>query len=960
MSLITKEELLESTDGGMQIFEYLYGNQFPSGARSGMRKDFQFCIDGENHASASFKLQNDGNWVLTVFNQDSTPRNAVDHWKYIRGLKTLPEAIEQICREMGLNVEGRGYSFSRPERLERAAGDEPQGWYRIEAMENFTEQGARVMGALARAEVCREYGMVQIFSYSYRRDERIKIVKASDQYPIFALLADDWAKIYEPLNQDKAYRFRYFGKKPKNILFGKDHLKKMFEDFNKPKEEEESSDDLKGDGRGTGKSKLECAFLMSGERDAMNMAGAGYPVVWMNSETAEMSEDTYGFLMSCVKTLYYVPDLDATGLAAARRLCLRYTDIRMIVLPEEVRQRRYRGKPGKDFRDWVDLQDLTPPGWVTDPEGRQRDMEKRRARAVKRIRELMESACPMRFLDRVTERSKSGMTTTRYVIRPAFLYHFLHQMGYGVIASPAAKEGFQIVQVSDGVFRTVKSAELSWYVMKYARERHFSAEMIDAIARTKILSESSAYNLAEFHPDFTSFGADYQWMFFPDKAWKVTASGIEEFKTMPEGVSVWEKNLIPHRAERSEEPFSISWNPERGEYDIDIKNTDSNYFRLLINTSRMHWAEEMDRFKKNNPGSTAEDYYRKMRFCIDSEYLTPEEAEEHRRHLVNKIFSIGYLLHRYKDFARTWAVYGMDNKIAAASESHGRSGKSLVLGFLKRFSQTVDMGGRNRKLTEGEHIYGNVTKFTDLIFIDDANRYLDFDFFFPVITGGITVNPKNVQQYFIPFEDTPKLIITSNFPLRAQDPSTEARILYVVFSDWYHQQTINGDYPSTHNVSADFSGRTLFDADYTAREWSDDIHFLARCLQFYLSTRSADTVSSPDRIKVSPPMKNVRIRAAIASIGEDFIDWADVYFAEQFGVKINKADARLDFLMVSGTRSESCKPTKFKNKLKDWCWLRGYVLNRDANTRDGRIVSRNPITKKTDEFIRVEKEQEKP
>ena len=92
--------------------------------------------------------------------------------------------------------------------------------------------------------------------------------------------------------------------------------------------------------------------------------------------------------------------------------------------------------------------------------------------------------------------------------------------------------------------------------------------------------------------------------------------------------------------------------------------------------------------------------------------------------------------------------------------------------------KSVTLSGRNRKLTDNPHIYDRVTEYTDMVLIDDANAYLDFDFFFDVVTGDMTVNPKNNKSYEIPFEKAPKFCITSNYTLRKVDPSTEGRMLF--------------------------------------------------------------------------------------------------------------------------------------------------------------------------------------
>lgn len=109
--------------------------------------------------------------------------------------------------------------------------------------------------------------------------------------------------------------------------------------------------------------------------------------------------------------------------------------------------------------------------------------------------------------------------------------------------------------------------------------------------------------------------------------------------------------------------------------------------------------------------------------------------------------------------------------------------------------------------------------------IDDANRYLKFDYFFSKITGGMSINPKNLPPYTIPFKKSPKFIFTSNYII-PEDPSTSRRLLYTVFSDWYHAKMDGDEYQGEHKIMDDFGGRTLFDEKYAEAEWNEDINFL--------------------------------------------------------------------------------------------------------------------------------------
>jgi hypothetical protein len=123
-----------------------------------------------------------------------------------------------------------------------------------------------------------------------------------------------------------------------------------------------------------------------------------------------------------------------------------------------------------------------------------------------------------------------------------------------------------------------------------------------------------------------------------------------------------------------------------------------------VNASRIHWRKELEKELDELPEKDAEEYREKYRFAIDGPKLTEEEIMEQKLHLVNKIFSIGYLLHRHKTQSRAWAVFAMDNILGEEGESNGRSGKSFCYKSLRHFMKSVTLSGRNPKMTDNPHL----------------------------------------------------------------------------------------------------------------------------------------------------------------------------------------------------------------------------------------------------------------
>ena len=151
------------------------------------------------------------------------------------------------------------------------------------------------------------------------------------------------------------------------------------------------------------------------------------------------------------------------------------------------------------------------------------------------------------------------------------------------------------------------------------------------------------------------------------------------------------------------------------------------------------------------------------------------------------------MLHRYKSLSRPWAPIAMDNKIGEDGECNGRSGKSFLFHVLGKLQNIIWISGRNRNLLDNQFLFERVDKYSDVVFFDDCGKNLSVSNFYDIISGDMTINAKNVRSYSLPFEEAPKFAFTTNYVPTDFNSSTEARMLYLVYSDYYHQMTSEND-----------------------------------------------------------------------------------------------------------------------------------------------------------------------
>jgi hypothetical protein len=927
--MITPKQIYDATNGGLDIIKYYYPQAVEKKA---------FRTRDERTPSTYMKKFGDV-WKCTDFGDDSQARNAIDICMREENLPFLP-ALYTLAGRYGV-TDNSVYEANRPEVRQRPAeGDEKPGDFSFEE-KDFTERELKILGPRVKAETCREYGYRSLASYSITKaDEKTGEVKtttirSTDTYPIF-MRECAWEeknkrqifyKIYQPLNFDKARRFFYIGQKPASYINGLAELKAAAEKFEAQQSENDETfdDDDTGKNKKRKKEKYPEAVICSGERDALCCAALGYRPLWFNSETYRLAEAEYRQIGNLVETVYNVPDIDETGVRKGVELAMEYLDIRTVWLPDWLKTYRdARGKHRKDLRDYTELCPDT-----------------------RSFKQLLETAMPMRFWETVPNRDGERME-----INSEYLIHHLNHNGFGTIENKNEKTGQSFIHVDKNTVREIRPNDIKKYLRRFMKERQMSIKLRNLVNNSSRINADIFELLDEKQLDFTDFDHARQFLFFENATWEVTPDGVAEHRGNT-GKYVWQEEIIPRQVKRLQPAFVITGHADGEAYNIEVKNTQSKFFSYLINASRVYWREELEqRLEAEAFTGDREQYRVENKFRIDGRLLTEEEIDEQKQHLVNKIFAIGYLLHRYKMVSRSWCVYAMDWKISETpGDRNGRSGKSFCLKALRRFMKSVLIQGGDPKLTENRHIYDRVNEYTDYVLVDDANRYLDFNFFFDSITGDWVVNPKNNKSYEIPYELAPKMAISTNFTPTDNSPSTQARLLYMVFSDWYHEKTDENDYRETRAIRDDF-GFDLHDKLYPAGDWNADVNFFVDCLQFYLTTVGQN-------VKINPPMKNIQQRTLLAIMGQHFHDWALVYFSQEGGNTdrmLAKEDVMKEFITSSNVKNWTTQ--KFTKSLKSFCRKYGYTLNPKAyQNSQKRIVRKNDNNKAVD-MIYVQTAQE--
>lgn len=954
--MVTPEQLYAATDDGLRIIALHYPDA-PEAARS--NKSFRARPD-ERTPSARVKLMKtkDGVpvWKMTDFGDEGRAESPISIHMKQAGL-SFREAILDLSAIFNITDE-INRSVNRPDvRRKTATAEQAEGSWDKDINQEFTAKECEVMGPRVTPDTLKAL-------HWYRANHVVTVKKreavykySNENYPIFIRECwftdpkgnrDCFYKIYEPLNPEKQWRFQYqpAGKKPQSYINGLFELAAAWRAYNDTEEAKWTADPA-NENKPYREQKLPEAIICSGERDAVCVRSLGYHPLWFNSETYQVSQEEWNQITKYVETVYNIPDIDATGRLKGTELALRFIDIHTIWLPEKLASYRdNRGKPRKDFRDWMEI-------WSSKGD----------------FQYLLKRATPARFW---TESWNEKSKKMKYSIDGICLHEFLRLNGFHTIRDKYTK-AVQHIKIDGNIVKTVTPKEIRAYVLEWAVENKPERELRNQILQDPKLSPQYLVDLKEIDLDFTKHTERSQFFYFPKFTVEVTGREIikHDNRAASAGRYVWEEDVINHNIKFLPDMFTIT-HPEglyRSEdFDIEVaENQPSNYFKYLINASRIHWRKELEEQVNAMPPEEGAAYLAAHRFDIAGPALDTAEIQEQKQCLINKIFTIGYMLHRYKSMSRAWAPFVMDNIIGENDQCNGRSGKSVMFVGIGKFNTLLKLSGRNPKLLENNFAFEQVTKKTDVVLIDDCSEYLQFDQFYDNITSDITINPKNVSAYNMKFDESPKFAFTTNYVPREFSSSSRGRMIFVVFSDYYHEMSEDNDYIETRKVSTDFGNRDLWGSSYTEAEWEADINFVMQCVRFYLSV-------APREVKIEPKIDNIIFRKYLRDMSDNFREWAEGYFSVDengCGDNLNREIVREDAFEAYKRFSGVSKITmqRFTKSLKGFCYTCDYIdslnpedLKRNSGTRIMRRIE-DPITHKKIQkemiYLRTKKEAER-
>ena len=209
---------------------------------------------------------------------------------------------------------------------------------------------------------------------------------------------------------------------------------------------------------------------------------------------------------------------------------------------------------------------------------------------------------------------------------------------------------------------------------------------------------------------------------------------------------------------------------------------------------------------------------------------------------------IGYLLHSFKTSANNKAIIFNDETIS--ENPNGGSGKGLFWNALSQMKKVSSIDGKTFEFTKS-FPYQTVSTDTQILVFDDVKKNFNFESLFSLITEGITLEYKGQDAIKLPVQQSPKILITTNYTIGGVGGSFERRKFEVELADYF----------SYKHTPLDEFGHLLFD-DWNDLEWSRFDNFMIQCVQFYL----INGLTKHD-------FKNLEVRKFIKNTSFEFYEW---------------------------------------------------------------------------------------
>ena len=214
--------------------------------------------------------------------------------------------------------------------------------------------------------------------------------------------------------------------------------------------------------------------------------------------------------------------------------------------------------------------------------------------------------------------------------------------------------------------------------------------------------------------------------------------------------------------------------------------------------------------------------------------------------------TIGYLISTYKNPSLTKAVIISDFFSQMRNNAFGRSGKGIIIQAISKIIDVVEYNGKVTDLTNDKFVFQNVTSSTRLVVLQDVTKEFKFDSLFSTLTDSMSIERKYTAKISLPFSESPKIVITSNFTIKENSDSFRDRKHLIMLNNFFNAE----NKPEKHLKNLLF--------DWGEKEYKRFDKFMSYCVEIFL-----------DKGLVKFTDESLKAAKLVAETSKEFVEFMD-------------------------------------------------------------------------------------
>lgn len=267
--------------------------------------------------------------------------------------------------------------------------------------------------------------------------------------------------------------------------------------------------------------------------------------------------------------------------------------------------------------------------------------------------------------------------------------------------------------------------------------------------------------------------------------------------------------------------------------------------------------------------------------CISGEHRAPGVSNLPRTNYALRVF--GYLCDTVKDSRRPWCV--LLSEEIDSDEKGGGTGKGIFMQGVSQAAPVCEIDGKAIR-PDDSLIFSRVEpQITRVAFLNDIPKRFNLESLYNQITDTFIIRRLYKGQTAIPFSDSPKLAVSTNFAVELEAKHAARRIRQFEFSP-----TFSPNYkPDEH------FGHELF-KDWDQHEWNRFFNLVFFAVRVYRE--------HPEGLENVPPSEAQAVKLARIKYTPDFVEWLSTEGQRYAGKEIEKGELYKEFQTFAGYANE--------------------------------------------------------